>query len=165
MKKSCGCSLLMAEGFSCSVDISNCNFWSNLQICTYFFLKLLVPQTLDPDWIWIRIRIRIQLIQIHSSGHNNDFYCVHAFSIWFIPYYLIQQLHWRRFAWYTVLVGFGRACAPVRCAHPSFWAHYHAKQGAARPPTIAALLLLIYPPKLSLRPELGPPGADIFPLG
>ncbi len=24
---------------------------------------------------------------------------------------------------YTVLVGFGRACAPVRCAHPSFWAH------------------------------------------
>jgi hypothetical protein len=21
-----------------------------------------------------------------------------------------------------VLVGFGRACAPVRCAHPSFWA-------------------------------------------
>ncbi len=21
------------------------------------------------------------------------------------------------------LVGFGRACAPVRCAHPSFWAH------------------------------------------
>jgi hypothetical protein len=32
------------------------------------------------------------------------------------------------------LVGFGRACAPVRCAHPSFWAHFHAKQGAARPP-------------------------------
>ncbi len=21
------------------------------------------------------------------------------------------------------LVGFGRACAPVRCAHPSFWTH------------------------------------------
>ncbi len=31
------------------------------------------------------------------------------------------------------LVGFGRACAPVRCAHPSFWAHYHPKRGAARP--------------------------------
>ena len=28
------------------------------------------------------------------------------------------------------LVGFGRACAPVRCAHPSFWAHCYAKQGA-----------------------------------
>jgi hypothetical protein len=25
-----------------------------------------------------------------------------------------------------ILVGFGRACAPVRCAHPSFWAHCHA---------------------------------------
>ncbi len=29
------------------------------------------------------------------------------------------------------LVGFGRACAPVRCAHPSFWAHKHAKRDAA----------------------------------
>jgi hypothetical protein len=31
-------------------------------------------------------------------------------------------------------MGFGRACAPVRCAHPSSWAHCHAKRGAARPP-------------------------------
>ena len=31
-------------------------------------------------------------------------------------------------------MGFGRACAPVRCAHPSFWAHCHAQRGAARPP-------------------------------
>jgi hypothetical protein len=23
----------------------------------------------------------------------------------------------------TKLVGLGRACTPVRCAHPSFWAH------------------------------------------
>jgi hypothetical protein len=45
-----------------------------------------------------------------------------------------------------LLVGFDRACAPVRCAHPSFWAHHHVKRGAARPPPIAASLLLIYPP-------------------
>ena len=46
-------------------------------------------------------------------------------------------------------MGFGRACAPVRCAHPSFWAHCHAKQGTARPPLpIAALLLLIRPTKI-----------------
>ncbi len=32
------------------------------------------------------------------------------------------------------LVGFGRVCAPMRCAHPSFSAHCHTKQGAARPP-------------------------------
>ncbi len=31
-------------------------------------------------------------------------------------------------------MGFGRACAPVRCAYPSFWAYEHAKGGAARPP-------------------------------
>jgi hypothetical protein len=33
-----------------------------------------------------------------------------------------------------LLVGFGRACAPVRCVHPPFWAHCHAERGAARPP-------------------------------
>jgi hypothetical protein len=27
---------------------------------------------------------------------------------------------------YYLLVGFGRVCAPVRCEHPSFWAHCHA---------------------------------------
>jgi hypothetical protein len=34
-------------------------------------------------------------------------------------------------------VGFGRACAcaPVRCAHPSFLVHCLGKRGAARPPT------------------------------
>ncbi len=48
------------------------------------------------------------------------------------------------------LVGFGRACAPVRCAHPSSWAHCHVKRGAARPPSppIAASLFLILPPKI-----------------
>jgi hypothetical protein len=36
------------------------------------------------------------------------------------------------------LVGFGRACAPVRCTHPSFRAHKHAKR--AQPPIGASLL-------------------------
>ncbi len=31
------------------------------------------------------------------------------------------------FPCYNIVVGFGRACAPVCCAHPSFWAHKHAK--------------------------------------
>ncbi len=31
-------------------------------------------------------------------------------------------------------MGFGRACAPVRCAHPSFGALKHVQRGAARPP-------------------------------
>ncbi len=35
---------------------------------------------------------------------------------------------------YTLLVGFGLACAPVRYAHPSFWGHCHAKQGRCAPP-------------------------------
>jgi hypothetical protein len=39
---------------------------------------------------------------------------------------------------YKLVFGFGLACAPVRCAHPSFWAHCHAKRGAAHTPPIAA---------------------------
>ncbi len=45
------------------------------------------------------------------------------------------------------LVGFGRACAPVRCAHPSFWAHCHPKRGAARPPPPSHCCFLFDPPK------------------
>ncbi len=63
---------------------------------------------------------------------------------------------------YIILVGFSRACAPVRCAHPPFWPLKHSQRGAARPPPIAAPLLLIYHPKLSLRPELGRQGRLSF---
>ncbi len=71
---SAGCSLLRAEGFSCSLQF--------LIKSLFFFLQFLVIKTLDPDWIqiqiririhfkcWIQIRIRIgiQLIRIHSSA-------------------------------------------------------------------------------------------------
>jgi hypothetical protein len=63
---------------------------------------------------------------------------------------------------YYLLVGFGRACAPVRCAHPSFWAHAHCSFAA--PPNIKSRLFpdtKIFP----FWPELGPPGEYIFPLG
>ncbi len=40
-------------------------------------------------------------------------------------------------------MGFGRACAPVRCAHPSFWAHKHAKRACAPPHRSSAA-----PPKI-----------------
>jgi hypothetical protein len=33
-----------------------------------------------------------------------------------------------------ILVGFGRACAPVRCAHPSFGTHCLAKRALRAPP-------------------------------
>jgi hypothetical protein len=41
----------------------------------------------------------------------------------------------------------------------------HQTGRCAHPPPIAASMLHIYTPKPSLRPELGPPGACIFPLG
>jgi hypothetical protein len=50
-----------------------------------------------------------------------------------------------------VLVGFGRACAPVRCAHP-FFCLINTPKGALRDPTpsIAASLLLIHPPEIKI---------------
>jgi hypothetical protein len=39
------------------------------------------------------------------------------------------------------LVGFGLACAPVRCAHPSFWAHCHAKR-APRPSQLHCFIFI-----------------------
>jgi hypothetical protein len=60
-------------------------------------------------------------------------------------------------------VGFGPACAPVRCAHPSFWSHCHAQRGAARPPAYRSFAAFIYPPKFSLRSELGRQGRISFP--
>ncbi len=61
----------------------------------------------------------------------------------------------------------------VRCAHPSFWAHFHAKLGAARPPAHRSFAA---PPKNKkinyfqkqnafLQARTGPPGAYIFSLG
>ncbi len=47
-----------------------------------------------------------------------------------------------------LLVGFGRPCAPVRCAHPSFWTHCHPKGGAARPSPPSQLFLIRSPPKI-----------------
>jgi hypothetical protein len=60
---------------------------------------------------------------------------------------------------YILLVGLGRACAPVRYAHPSFWAHCHAQRGAARPPTHRSFAA---PPKIKnkLFPEI-----KCLPLG
>jgi hypothetical protein len=52
---------------------------------------------------------------------------------------------------YDRLVGFGRACAPVRCAHPSFLGSLTCKKGrcAPPPPPIAAPLLLIHHQKIN----------------
>jgi hypothetical protein len=51
---------------------------------------------------------------------------------------------------YSILVGFGRACAPVRCAHPSFDL-IATPDGALRPPpAYRSFAAFISPPKLSI---------------
>ncbi len=84
---STGCSLLGAEGFSCSLDVlyrglgkSILQFWSKKDNKK---ISALVIEILDPDWIrihlkcWIRIRIRIptQWIRIHQLWFQTEKQC------------------------------------------------------------------------------------------
>jgi hypothetical protein len=50
---------------------------------------------------------------------------------------------------YIKVVGFGRACTPVRCAHPFFWLIYKQKGALRAPAPIAAPLHLIHPKKIN----------------
>jgi hypothetical protein len=54
---------VLAEGFSCSLDMSKLQFLIQKRKRNFccIFLLFLVIKTLDPDWIRIRIRIRIHL--------------------------------------------------------------------------------------------------------
>jgi hypothetical protein len=51
------------------------------------------------------------------------------------------------YSFISTLVGFGRACAPVRCAHPSFGTHCHAKQALRAPPAHRSFAASYLPPK------------------
>jgi hypothetical protein len=57
-------------------------------------------------------------------------------------------------------VGFGRACAPVRCAHPSFSARCHANQAAVHP--APAHRSFAASQKYIKSIELGPPTSKAF---
>jgi hypothetical protein len=45
------------------------------------------------------------------------------------------------------LVGLGRPCAPVRCAHPSFWLFNMQNRGTARPSAHRSFAASFLPPK------------------
>jgi hypothetical protein len=54
-------------------------------------------------------------------------------------------------------VGFCRACAPVRCAHPSFGTHCHAKRALRAPPRPSQLRCFLFDPQKYIKSlELGP---------
>jgi hypothetical protein len=66
-----------------------------------------------------------------------------------------------------VLVGFGLECAPVRCAHPSFWGSLPRQTGRCAPPRPSQLRCLLFDPQKYLQSiKLGPPTsrAFFFPL-
>ena len=61
-------------------------------------------------------------------------------------------------------MGFGLACAPVRCEHPSFWTHCHAQRGAARPPPVYRSFAASYstPKNIYNLSNLGRPHQGLF---
>jgi hypothetical protein len=62
-------------------------------------------------FVWLRMRIRIQM-RIHILGSSVNL-MKYLFGIFCFIFYL----------YLLFLVSFGRACAPMRCAHLSFWVH------------------------------------------
>jgi len=86
---------------------------------------------------------------------------VHLFT-YISPFFSFSIALFRSICIY-ILVGFGRACAPVRCAHPSFWAHCHPKRGAARPPCPSQLRCFSFDPQKYIKSiQLGPPTSKAF---
>ncbi len=62
--------------------------------------------------------------QIQKFTHYTAQLCVNtALKVLYFKTILLRKFEPEH---YILPVGFGRACAPVRCAHPSFWAHCHA---------------------------------------
>jgi len=91
-------------------------------------------------WAWKR-RHRIFVYSKTCVGDPHWFQLWSGSSILVHLRIQIQQFRSIRFripvldlGFYRLLVGFGRACAPGRCAHPSFWAQSYAQRGAAGPP-------------------------------
>jgi hypothetical protein len=68
---------------------------------------------------------------------------------------------------YVRLVGFGLACVPVRCAHPSFWVHCYAKRGAACPlprPSRSFAASYSTPENIYILSNLGRPRQGLFSI-
>ncbi len=79
--------------------------------------------------------------RIRTSGQECDPVRNAEFKIRCIrDFIVIQNIVQQFITYYKLLVGFGRACAPVRCAHPSYWAKKHAKRALRAPPIAASLL-------------------------
>jgi hypothetical protein len=66
------------------------------------------------------------------SNIGEDVHCtIPLFQLWWCE----KCAAARHYAVILKLVGFGPACAPVRCAHPSFWAHCQPQTGRCAPPS------------------------------
>jgi hypothetical protein len=129
------------------IKINIFNYYSNIKYFLCYYLnkkKIMAAKVPNEKIIIISLKIILKKNLKPQIKINNYFLITNISK--FINYITINKL-----------VGFGRACAPVRAT--VFLDSLSCKTGALRaPPPIAASLLLIYPPKLSLRPELGPSG-------
>ncbi len=123
--------------------------WRCSLLCAYHSLIVVIPEQtnyLDTNfsyfWIclylfWNTGTIKTKLWRAGMYEHLGRNPGINGWQIFQVPTWTC----------YYKLVGFGRACAPVNCAHPSFWALCHAQQGAARPPPIS----FAAPPKIKIK--------------
>ncbi len=130
------------KGLSCLVKFANMTMKSKpLNIC--FGVTLESKFTVVPYF-------RLSMYNSFTSK---------AFEFLFHIYDFIYQIYLCK---YFILVGFGRACAPGRCAHPSILDSLTCKTGRCAPPRPSQLCCFFFTPQnFPLRPELGQSGVRI----
>ncbi len=119
---------LHSEGYFCFLNVTidfNCIKKHGFGFC---YRVLIIFIWMNCRWVLTMDKI-LQFIQ----SSQEDQHTINAIQKKVL---FISQLE---YSW--ILVGFDRACAPVRYAHPSSWTHCHAERTLRAPPPIAALLL------------------------
>ncbi len=135
-----------------------------MSIFSFSFLSFI--QCLLNRCLYFYVSFRIFILSVYLSFCRLTFmfFCVPSFVSSHSPSPLIFILSRRKVIWVHSLNTSGfwpRVRARVLRA-PVFFRLINMQNGALRaPPPIAASLLLIYTPKLSLRPELGQSGVRI----
>jgi hypothetical protein len=123
-------------------------------------------------WAWKR-RHRIFVYSKTCVGDPHWFQLWSGSSILVHLRIQIQQFRSIRFripvldlGFYRLLVGFGRACAPGRCAHPSFLDSLTCKTGRCAPPRPSQLRCFLFTPQnFPSGPNSGSQGCVYLSIG
>ncbi len=114
----------------------------------YGFVDNIPDQKESILWALLKLKLNWVLANIWWAPHDQgvDLACRYALLPWEAgpPSQKVSTYKPQLFITLNAQVGFGRACAPRHCAHPSFYAHLQPQRGAAPPSPNPSPLLINY---------------------